>query len=175
MRRRIGKRQVILSVVALLLVILLGWRFCPHSFEKVISTGLGAITSLACTATIAGVENNGTAFIHSYKLQSLTEEDENFDAIMQILGASKYRQDFRNLLPWELTSVGSDGTHDGKSVNILLVWGNAENENCYLTFHSDSVVVVSVGNDGGLLIYHPTNDKVLDKLVDYIQTHGNAN
>ena len=167
------KKKSVLSIAAALLIItLIGWRLWPRPIDKVISTSPEAVNSMACSATVSGVEN-GDLFMDTYSIQSEALADADMEALLNILSSANYRPDFRNLLPWDITSVDSGGTNDGKSANLALVWGNSEAEHCYMMFHSVSVVAVDVGS-GGYLIYHPTERAVLDKLVDYIQEHGVA-
>ena len=167
------KKKRLLSIAAALLIIaLMGWRFWPRSIDKVISTSTESVNSMACSATVSGVED-GDLFMDTYSMRSEDLVDADMEALLNILSSAKYRPDFRNLLPWDITSVDSGGTNDGKSANLALVWGNSEDEHCYMMFHSGSVVAVDVGS-GGYFIYHPTDRAVLDKLVDYIQEHGAA-
>lgn len=174
MNMRIEKKKIIVFIIVILVVFFGGWRMWPYSFTEVISTEKDSISSLACNATISGVNDDGKPFIDSYALQTLSEEDEHFHAIIDILNSTEYRQDFRNLLPWAVTSVDSGGNYDGRSVNVLFTWENTENENCYLSFQSNSIIVVGFDDDG-LQIYHPIKRDVLNKLMDYIQAHGTIN
>ena len=172
MKISMNKKKIVPIVVVLLIIALLGWRLWPRPIDKIISTSTDSINSMACSATVSGVED-GDLFMDTYSIQSENLTDADIEALMEILNSTKYRPDLRNLLPWDITSVDSGGTNDGKSANLALVWGKSEAEHCYMMFHSGSVVAVDVGS-GGYLIYHPTERAVLDKLVDYIQEHGVA-
>ena len=166
------KKTAIILATALVTIALLGWRLWPRSIDKVILTSPESVNSVACNATVSGVEA-GDLFMDTYSIKAEQMQDADIKALMGILNSTKYRPALRNLLPWNITSVDSGGTNDGKSANLALVWGNLEAEHCYMMFHSGSVVAVDVGS-GGYLIYHPTERAVLDKLVDYIQEHGVA-
>ena len=172
MKISMNKKKIVPIVVVLLIIALLGWRLWPRPIDKIISTSTDSINSMACSATVSGVED-GDLFMDTYSIQSENLTDADIEALMEILNSTKYRPDLRNLLPWDITSVDSGGTNDGKSANLALVWGKSEAEHCYMMFHSGSVVAIDVGS-GGYLIYHPTERAVLDKLVDYIQEHGVA-
>ena len=172
MKKSMNKKKYVSIAVALLIIALLGWRLWPRPIDKVISTSPESVNSMACSATVSGVED-GDLFMDTYSIQSEDLADADMEALLNILSSSNYRPDFRNLLPWNITSVDSGGTNDGKSANLALVWGNSEDEHCYMMFHSGSVVAVDVGS-GGYLIYHPTDRAVLDNLVDYIREHGVA-
>ena len=170
MKKRLG--IVIAIVLALIVCSLLIWRLWPHSFEDVISTDENNITSLACTTTISGLNGDGTTFISSYELQSLGKDEEEFTAVLDILKSCEYRQDFQNLFPWAITSVESDSS---RAAQVFLVWGNNESDTCYLVFHEDGQVVVSLGANNGFKVYHAIDDSILDRLVDYVQNNGVEN
>ena len=172
MKISMDKKKIVSIVVVLLIIAMIGWRLWPRSIDKVILTSPESVSSVACSATVSGVED-GDLFMDTYSIQSENLTDADIEALMEILNSTKYRPDLRNLLPWDITSVDSGGTNDGKSANLALVWGKSEAEHCYMMFHSGSVVAVDVGS-GGYLIYHPTERAVLGKLVDYIQEHGVA-
>ena len=170
MKKRLG--IVIAIVLALIVCSLLIWRLWPHSFEDVISTDESNITSLACTTSISGLNGDGTTFISCYELQSLGKDEEEFTAVLDILKSCEYRQDFQNLFPWEIASVESDSS---RAVQVFLIRGNNESDTCYLVFHEDGQVVVSLGVNNGFNVYHAIDDSILDRLVDYIQNNGVEN
>ena len=88
------------------------------------------------------------------------------------MATSNYQQDLRNLFPWVIDSVGSDKNYDGRTVTLSFYFQNTENKYIDLMFLSSSTVVVIKEGHAGMRIYHPTNSKTLDKLVEYLQTHG---
>ena len=158
-------------VAAALIIGLLVWRFWPHPLSSVISVEKSAVTSIACSASIGGVEN-GEPYIYSFTLSGLLPQDDGFEEIMEILDSSSYRQDFRNLLPWSIHSVGSDNTNNVLVADVVLVWGSGENESCFISMHSESMIAVSLRTESGLKVYHPTSREMLDTLAEYLQTHG---
>lgn len=164
------KKVILLAALLFLSAVLLVWRLYPHSLDKIVLESAASVESLSCNAVVTGVES-GELFMDSYLLPSAARGEVDFEAVMDILSGTKYRQDLRNLLPWSIDSVDDGGTHNGKSVNVSLAWGDAERKYCYIMFHSDSVAAVDTGADG-FLIYHPTDRGALDELTEYIQTHG---
>ena len=164
------KKVILLAALLFLSAVLLVWRLYPCSLDKVISESALSVESLSCNAVVAGVES-GELFMDSYLLPSAARGEADFDAVMDILSGTKYRQDLRNLLPWPIDSVDDGGTHDGRSANVSLAWEDAGHKYCYIMLHSDSVIAVDTGEDG-FLIYHPTDRGVLNELTEYIQTHG---
>ena len=171
MRKHIKK--IVFALFSLIVLCACVWRLQPHSFADIISVDESAISSLACTANISGLNNDGTTFIDNYELQALTEDNKNFIVIIDILKQSKYQQSFRNLLSWAITSVGSNG--NSKNANIFLAWGSTEKETCYLTIHGDGKVAVSLGESNGFLVYYATNSSMLNQLVNYVQKNGTKN
>ena len=171
MKKHIKKIVIILLAVIALFVCV--WRLLPHSFEDIISIDENTIVSLACTANISGLDEDGTAFIDNYALQSLADDSKDFAAIIDILNQSEYQQSFQNLLPWAITSVSSSGS--SMQANIFFTWGNTEEETCLLAFQDDGKVVVSLGKNNGLLVYHATDSSMLKQLVGYMQENGTKN
>lgn len=168
------KKWLILAVPVLIIIFLGVWRFWPHSLKGMIAGDQEQVIHLVCNANISGVDSGGASYIDSYTMEPLSAREESFKAVMDILNASRYQQDFCNLLPWSVTSVESDGEFDGHTVNILLDWGSTDDKRCFLSFAGKSVTV-SVGHNEGFLIYHPTDSDILEQLANYIKTHGVKN
>lgn len=164
-------KTVIAILSACMVIFILTWRLWPYNFTDVLSTEENSITSLSCTTTISGLKKDGTPCIDTYQLQSLTRESEGFNAVLDILNSSAYRQGFQNLLPWAITSIDS-GDNSHQSVLVSLAWGNHESDSCNLVFYDDGRVVVSLGIKEGFLIYHTTDNSILNRLADYVQEHG---
>lgn len=165
MRKHIKKIAIILLAIIILCACV--WRLLPYSFADIISVDESAIISLACTANLSGLDKDGTAFIDDYELQALTDGNKDFIAIIDILNQSEYQQSFQNLLPGTITSAGSSGR--SMNANIFLTWGNTEKETCFLTVHGNGKVVVSFGKNNELLVYHATENFMLEQLVNYVQ------
>ena len=168
MRR--GTKKCILLLLAILLLSLLAWQLTPHTFEQMTASNLNDITSLAGSVMLTGVRD-GKTYAESYTLNTVTPEDTAFEGILMLLNATRYREDLRNLLPWNIDAVGSDRYFDGRSVTIMLVWGESENECCSL-FLSGRKIAVSRPRHNGFLIYHPEDPKLLNWLSIYIANNG---
>ena len=166
------KKRAAVIVAAALIIGLLVWRFWSHPLSSIICVEKSSVTSIACSISAGGVED-GMPYINSYTLSELSPQDNGFEEIMEILDSSNYRQDFRNLLPWSINSVGSDDANNVLVGNAVFVWGSGENESCFMSMHSENMIVVSSGTESGLKTYHPTNSEMLGTLAEYLQTHGN--
>ena len=94
------------------------------------------------------------------------------EEIMEILATSSYRQDFRNLLLWDLDYVDADKNYDGRTVTVSFYMNNQMDKYVQIQFLSSSIIVVSSGGETGFRVYHPTNHQTIDQLSEYIQTHG---
>lgn len=167
---RPGTKKCILLLLAILLLCLLAWRLTPHTFEQMTASDINAITSLAGAAAFLGVRD-GSTYAETYTLQTVSPEDTAFDSILMILNTTRYREDFRNLLPWGIDAVGSDSAFDGRSVTLMLVWGPSADACCSLSLSGQQVVVGRPHHDG-FLIYHPENPELLNWLSIYIANNG---
>ena len=171
MRKRIKK--IVIILLAAIVLCACAWRLLPHSFSDILSVDESAVISLACTATISGLDEAGTACIDTYALQALPDGSKDFTAIIEILNQSEYRQSFQNVLPWAITSVSSGGS--SMQATIFLTWGNTEKEACLLAFPGDGKVVVSLRKSNTLLVYHATDRSMVERLVAYVQENGAKN
>ena len=167
MRKRVKWFIAVLSAIVVLGAS--AWRLWPHPFWDMVPAGGRSVTSLACTAGVSGLHEDGTAFVDAYQLQALSGGSEACEAVLGVLDQSDYRESFQNLLPWSVTSVSTGGE---KNASIFLAWGSTERESCFLTVHSDGSVVVSTVEEEGLLVFHAADRTVLDKLIDYVRLHG---
>ena len=130
MRR--GTKKCILLLLAILLLCLLAWRLTPHTFEEMTASDRDEITSLAGVVSLSGVRD-GRAYTESYALQNVTPEDTAFEGVLMLLNSTRYREDFRNLLPWPIESVSAGRAYDGRGVSLMLVWGPSADECCALS------------------------------------------
>ena len=85
--------------------------------------------------------------------------------------STRYREDFRNLLPWPIESVSTGRAYDGRGVSLMLVWGPSEDECCSLSL-SGRQIAVSWTHHDGFLIYHPEDPKLLNWLAIYLENNG---
>ena len=168
MRR--GTKKCILLLLAILLLCLLAWRLTPHTFEEMTASDRDEITSLAGVVSLSGVRD-GRAYTESYALQNVTPEDTAFEGVLMLLNSTRYREDFRNLLPWPIESVSAGRAYDGRGVSLMLVWGPSEDECCSLSL-SGRQIVVSRPHHDGFLIYHPEDPKLLNWLAIYLANNG---
>ena len=83
MRKHIKK--ILIALLALIVLCACVWRLRPHSLADIISVDESAIISLACTANISGVSEDGTPFIDNYELQALTGDSKDFMAVVDQL------------------------------------------------------------------------------------------
>ena len=89
---------LLVTIIAIALVaILLIWRFCPLSFSNTVSIGENSISGFSAIATVSRIEN-GEPKTDTYRIDG-TAQQITPQKIIEILSASSYRQDFRNLLP----------------------------------------------------------------------------
>ena len=165
MKKRIG-----LIVLAVIVVCTLAWRFWPHSFLEVMPVQEEAVFGFSSGAIIQQM-GNGEIYQDHYQLDIHEPQDDRVGEILEILVASNYRQDFRNLLPWGVSSVGADKNFDGRTVTTLFTLGNEKDDYISIQFMSPTIIAVSI-NGEDFRVYHPTNRQVFDDLAAYLQTNG---
>lgn len=98
------KKKLIIAIVILAAAALL-WCLWPHSFSHFISEE-SSVTALSVGVLIPGIENSRPV-VDSYAMEISDPQSSELKAILEILATSRYRQDFRNLLPWGTSSISS--------------------------------------------------------------------
>ena len=169
MKKQIG--LIIIIIIIALVICLLTWRFWPQSSSNLISVDDNCITNFSAHAMVVRFEN-GQFYTDTYRIDNTAQQSSGLGEIIAILATSSYQQDFRNLLPWGIDSVGGGKDYDGRTVRLALYIEGQEDKYVDIQFMSSSIIAVSVGDESGFRIYHPTNLKILDKLIEYLQTHG---
>lgn len=158
-------------IMVVLVAALLFWRFWPRAFHDAMSVDESAVNSFSVQAIINRVEN-GELATDLYQLDSNVQPQATADALLEILSASDYRPDFRNLLPWKLDYVDADRSYDGRTVTVVLNTGNEKDDFVQIQLLGSSIAAVSSGDHDGFRIYHPTKPELLDELIGYLQTNG---
>ena len=106
-----------------------------------------------------------------YRINSEEMQSINSKKIIEILSASSYRPDFRNLFSGILKSADADKNYNGQ--NVILSLGNQEDGYfVQINFMSNSFITVHIWGESGFRIYHPTNSKTIGELIEYIQKYG---
>ena len=169
MKKRIW--LIMAAIVIALIICLLIWRFYPQSSSSLMPIDKNTVTDLSAIAYILRFGDTQT---HSdtYRIDNPYPQSTELGEIIEILATSNYQQDFRNLLPWGIDTVDSDKNYDGRTVTLIFFFQNAENEYMEIMFQSNSLMWIRTEEHPNLRIYHPTNSATLDKLVEYLQTHG---
>jgi len=162
-------RRYIWIVVAVVIVLIsVGFRLYPHTLTHVINIEQEELKSMACAAAIAKLDTNGESSIQGYELQSLEKGSSEFEAILGILNDISYQSDYRNLLPWEISNAGGDGS---VTISIYLIGKTAE-DSCWISFHGEDLVTVTRADETDILVFHATNTKAVDALAEYVKMHG---
>lgn len=170
---KLGWYVAVLCILLLIPAVLsLGvWRLWPQSFSDLLSVSDSSITSISAYGMEQHLENGQTQ-TDAYRIDTIESPSDMSIEIIEILKSSGYRQDFRNLLPWEISSVGADKNYDGQVAIVSFYTGDQKDDYLSIQFLSSSVVAVSGGGKSGFHIYHPTNHEIIDQLMDYLQLHG---
>ncbi len=159
-------------MIILLCVVYLCLKMYPRSLKDIIDCDKKYLTNIACSISVCELNNDAKSSIKQYELQPLEKDTQEFDEIADILYGTTYFPDLRNLLPWTMTSVDADSEYDGITANILLAWGNDAADSCYISFLGENLVSVSLNEEDGFFIFHPSDTEVFNELVTYIKLHG---
>lgn len=162
---------IITILIAVLIVGLLIWRFWPQPASSIMPVDEDSITSFSSNIKISHIEN-GQTVTDMYSINKTDFPCPEPGEILEILATSSYRQDFRNLLPWQADYIDADKNYDGRSVLMVFSLGNGKDEWIQVHFLTSTIIVVQEGDEDKLLVYHPTNRETLDELTEYFQTHG---
>lgn len=99
------KKLIITVAIVILAAAAMLWRLWPHSFSHFISEE-SSVTALSVGVLLPGVEESKPV-VDSYTMEIPGPQSSELKAILEILATSRYRQDFRNLLPWGTSSISS--------------------------------------------------------------------
>ena len=167
MKKRIG--YMIAVVIIALFAGLLLWRFVPRSCARMMSVDESAFTGFSSNGMINRFDLGP---MDMYRTEYIPRQEAAYGELMEILASSRYRPDFRNLLPWDLSSLSSGKHYDGRTVTFVFSAADREEESIYIQFLSRSILSIHIGNKSGFRIYHPTNRETFDKVVEFLQTYG---
>lgn len=170
---RTGTKKCIFLLLAIIILCFAVWLLWPHSFAEVTGIPERPEINLSGVVAAARVENGQPSF-DTWELQNCLAGSAEYEAVLSVLQAGSYRQDSRNLLPGERTSVGSGKGYDSRSVLLIFAWGPAAEDCCSLAF-SGTQAVISGPNSRGFRIYHPADIGLLDRLIGELQTYGVKN
>ena len=162
------KKKLIIAIVILAAAALL-WRLWPHSFSHFISEG-SSVTALSSGVLIPGVEESKPV-VDSYAMEISDPQSSELKAILEIFATSRYRQDFRNLLPWGTSSISS-GKDDPRSLALVFMTGAQEEDSVKIQFCGSRTLAVDSGSGNKTYLYHPTDRTVLDRSTEYLKANG---
>ena len=170
---RTGTKKCILLLLAIIVLCFAVWLLWPHSFVEV--TGIPERPEINLSGVVAAAKvETGQPSFDTWELQNCLAGSAEYEAVLSVLQEGSYRQDPRNLLPGERTSVGSGKGYDSRSVLLIFVWGPAAEDCCSLAF-SGTQMVVSRPNSRGFQVYHSVDPELLDRLTAEVQTYGVKN
>lgn len=164
------KKRIITACVVVVIALLCVWRLWPHSLKDILDINEELFSTITVQVSELGV-SNGAPYIDVYRLDISSPEDNNYTSFMSIIQSTKFRPDFRNLLPWDILTVGSGQENITHSAYVMLKWGDTD-DMCYITFHGDRIVSFDISGKTEYLVYHPTNRATLNQIVTYIKENG---
>ena len=164
------KKKVIVILLALIVAALFVWRIWPHSLREIIGANTEPFDEISVSITEFGVENS-SLLMNIYKVEMRPADGTLYDQLLTIIEESKFHQDLRNLLPWDINSVSSGRKNITHSANLTLT-GAGLDGGCHITYHGSQTVSFSIRANSGFLVYHPVNRASLDQLVAFAKEHG---
>ena len=165
-----NKKRILTIFAAVLMAALCLWRLWPRSFTNILDVDADAFRTISVHVSEFGITDNSPT-IDVYRLDLPSPDADGYAAVLSILQDTSFRPDFRNLLPWDILTVGSGTKNITHSANVMLTWGDGD-DSCYLSFHGDRIVSFDIRGNTGYLIYHPTNRAVLTALAEYAKANG---
>ncbi len=162
---------VVVVVVALIAIGLGVWRFYAKPLHDIVPVDESGFTTIYVMLHEAGEENQEPK-IFTYELEIPSPDDPDFGNISALLNEMKFRPDFRNLLPWPTQRVYPGKRDINYSAIIWLEWGDTENHRCSLHLLGGGVMATSLEDKEGFLIYHLTDQSLLEQLAEYVKQNG---
>lgn len=164
------KKKALAIILAIITVALLVWRIWPHSLREIIGANDEPFDEISVNITEFGVDNSSLQ-MDVYKVEMSPADGSLYDQLLTLVEGTKFRQDMRNLLPWDINSVSSGRKNITHSANLMLT-GAGLDHGCHITYHGNQIVSFSIEADSGFLVYHPVNRAALDQLVSFTKEHG---
>ncbi|WP_409969882.1 hypothetical protein RFF05_08275 [Bengtsoniella intestinalis] len=166
-----NKKKFLILLATILVAGLTIWRLWPCALTGHLGD-VSQVIRIDGALTISGIKSevaplNSNLYMETYTL-SVAADDHVLQAVLEILAQASVRNDFRNLLPWALASVGSDGDYDGRSITLALQW--EDDAHCSLSFLDPTTV--AVGLDDGFAVYHLINTASFETLATLMMTEG---
>ena len=153
-------------------VLMTAWRLWPRSLYSVIDSEQSSISMLNATVLESGPVD-GEPSHTAYQMQQIQREDEHFTVFLSILEDCGYRPDFRNLLPWAVSSVESGSHYSNTSAKVSLYPDRAEDGgHISLSLLDSTTIAVSLPDQDRFLVFHPTDREMLSRLARFVKDHG---
>ncbi len=159
-----GRKKVILGAVLALFFVLAAYRLWPRSFGSIFGAELEGVTEAACSLDVISDYTPGKPGQEVYRLK--TADPAVLEELTGILESSKYRSDLRNLWPWWQWTVSSGRNYDGRSLYVVLYFGDREEPATLSLLDRD------IGHTWKGRTVHPTDKGVFDRLAGFIQEKG---
>ena len=164
------KKNLFVALGAIVILALLIWRMLPHSLEEILPSGNDNFSRINVQITEFSSPDHSLN-LSVYAIETTSPIDDHYKPIIEMIKNTDYRSDFRNLLPWDITTVNSESNNIEHSAIIKLVSESTE-ETYVINFHGERVVSFDFGVHSEFRVYHPTNRELLSQLVEYVKTNG---
>lgn len=113
------KKRVIVIIVAAMVTALFVWRMWPYTMREVLGSNGEPFDKISIQITEFGVVDNSPQ-IDVYKAEVSSVDAVQYDEIVSLIEGIKFRQDLRNLLPWDINAVSSGEKSITHSANLMV-------------------------------------------------------
>ena len=164
------KKKVIVMILALMVAVLFVWRIWPHTLREILNANDEPFDTISFHITEFGIAD-GSLKLDTYEVEVSSDDGADYDQVLALVEGTRFRQDLRNLLPWDINTVSSGSENITHSANLMLTGSGCESA-CHITYHGSRIVSFSMGPNTEFRVYHPTSRSALDQLVAYAKEHG---
>ena len=166
------KKKIWIHLLLIISVLLIAWRLSPHSLYAMLSVSQEDISSFNATVLESWPQDGKPAHA-AYKMEQVPQDEEPFSAFLSILEGSDYRADFRNLLPWAVSSVESSSHSSNTSASVSLYLDGVEDgRHISLDLLDSTTLAVRLPGRDGFLVFHPTDRGLILDLANFVKAHG---
>lgn len=157
------KKLLIRGLILVLVVGILCWRLWPRSMDSFMDWPSREANRVSAYLDM-GVMENGEYIHRKYSLKAKNQEEAQ--ALLEILRKGRYQVSFTNLLPWTWGSLSSGYGFDGRMVDVYAFCDGEEPKAASMIFYGSDKASV----EGRRINF--LGNEMFDELAEYIQTHG---
>ena len=162
----VWKKRLVMGLLGLLAVILataLCWRFAAQPLSRFLPLEQKTVDRISVACIWDPPESGQVPLEPNLEVGTVTVSagQPGYAELLDILDRSRFRQDFRNLLPWPIYKVSSDGSD---AISVKFFW--RDNTTSNISFLGSSLGETD-SEKGGFLILHLLDSQTFQELSDW--------